>query len=76
MTKKEFVKLLEKYPDDAEMILIDVTTDNPEVASYEITEDSIGEIPLIRMEDDEELTGVAIGFFNQLNPDPIEFKMD
>lgn len=76
MTKKEFIKHLEQFPDDAEMILVDLTTDDPEKVSYEIAEADVAEIPIIRIEDEKEMSAVGIGFLNMLNPDPIQFKED
>lgn len=74
MTKKELVKHLKQFSDDAEVVLVDLTTDDPEKASYEITEADVAEIPIIRLEDEKEMEAIGIGFFNFLNPDPIQFK--
>ena len=71
MTKKEFIKHLEQFSDDTEIILVDTSTDDPEKASYEITEADVTEIPIIRIKDEKEMNAVGIGFYNLLNPNPI-----
>ena len=71
MTKKEFIKHLEQFSDDTEIILVDTSTDDPEKASYEITEADVTVIAIIRIKAEKEMNAVGIGFYNLLNPNPI-----
>lgn len=69
MKKHELIEMLEKYPDDYEIVLIDLTTDDEEDCVYGVDEEDIEEISVTDQNGD--IMAIGIAFFNKLNPNPI-----
>lgn len=78
MNKGQLVELLNKYPDEMPVILMDNTTDVDEDTCYDISESDIFDAELDENNFDEsgkKVSCICISFNNRLNPKPIRFDI-
>jgi hypothetical protein len=63
MKAKDLARLLLEYGPEKEVVLVDLTTDDPEESTYTIPEAAVSKVPL-KDKEDNELEGVGISFYN------------
>ncbi len=73
MTKKDLIEKMKDLPDNAPVILLDYTTDDPYTMTYSTDLENMVDDYFADAEDQEKPKGKAffIGFENRLNPNPI-----
>jgi hypothetical protein len=71
MTNAELKAILNSFPDDYPVVLVDITTDDDMESCYSIENTSVGETDLIQTGSSKTIKGIGISFRNMLNENPI-----
>jgi hypothetical protein len=72
MTIIELKQFIENLPNDAPVVLCDLSTDDPFECSYDLDIPSLDFSDLTDHEDEPKGKGLIICFHNKLNPNPIQ----
>ena len=67
----EVIEILKTMPQDAPLVLCDLTTDDEDAGSYNVTKESIEKVPGKNRETDKDCDLVLITFENYFNDNPI-----